>query len=619
MTVMRSLPTTMPYWRLVAQPGAITQEILDYPWPGSGTEADPYLVFWIPGDFRNPQNWTLKRKMFICILAAWECLVVALVSSAYTGGMLEIEKQMGVGNEVATLGVALYVLGFGVGPLLWAPLSETYGRQKVFFGTFLGLVVFAAGSTGAKNIQTLIIFRFLTGSFGGSPFTNSGSVIADMFLPQYLGLALTGFVAAPFLGPVLGPIIGGFLGMNKGWKWVMGFLGIICGAAWIAGTLLKPETYAPVLLRRRAETLTRLTGKQYRSRHDITFGVTHIGDALKKALSRPFVLLFFEPIVFLLSLYLAIVYATLYMLFEAFPIVYVVHRHWNQGVGGLAFLGVLVGLNAGIVYSVWDNVTRYRRVTVSATREHTLPPPEARLPPAMIAAVAIPVGLFWFAWTNSPSVHWMASIAAGVPFGFGMMLVFLSVLTYLIDTYSLYSAGVLAANGVLRFGLSCAFPLFTTYMFQNLGLHWGASIPAFLSVACMPFPFIFYRYGPAIRTRCKYSAISIRFVARLLEERKAQALAEAGLDASAPEQQQQQQHQGSGQGREQGQGVLQQQGKKSVPEDPGYLLRETERSATGTGSSLTEQEAGKAESQSEKELEANAEGHSVDGNPEKQA
>ena len=113
---------------------------------------------------------------------------------------------------------------------------------------------------------------------------------------------------------------------------------------------------------------------------------------------------------------MAIIYGTLYMLFSAFPIVYQQGRGWSECVGGLAFLGVAVGMLLAVAYSVWDNK---RYVRVEETEPSGIAPPEARLPPVLIGGVALPIGLFWFAWTNYPNIQFMASITAGAPFGFG--------------------------------------------------------------------------------------------------------------------------------------------------------------------------------------------------------
>ncbi|KAH8650138.1 major facilitator superfamily domain-containing protein [Xylariales sp. PMI_506] len=506
--------TKIPHWRLVIDQAGVTDVVLNHPYAGSGTEEDPYLVQWIPHDPRNPMNFTMAKKWFITINVALATLAVALVSSAYAGGIEQIILDFELSTELATLGVSLFVCGFAVGPLLWAPLSEVFGRQILFFITYAALTAFNAGTAGAQNSWTLIILRFFAGAFGSSPLTNAGGVIADMFTAAQRGLATSFFAAAPFLGPVLGPIIGGFLGESAGWRWVMGFLAAFSGLFWITGSALVPETYSPVLLRRRAAKMSKMTGKHYVSKIDADRGKVTLAQSLKTALSRPWILLLKEPIVLLLSIYMAIIYGTLYMLFAAYPIVYELNRGWSQGIGGLPFLGIMVGMIFAVSYNIWDN-KRYIRVE---EENDGFAPPETRLPPALIGSVALPIGLFWFAWTNYTSIHWMASVAAGVPFGFGMVLVFLSILNYLIDSYTIFAASVLAANSVLRSLFGAAFPLFTTQMYDNLGIHWASSVPAFLALACVPFPFLFYKYGHIVRAKCAFAAQSAEFMRRLRQQ-----------------------------------------------------------------------------------------------------
>lgn len=212
---------------------------------------------------------------------------------------------------------------------------------------------------------------------------------------------------------------------------------------------------------------------------------------------------------------MAVIYGTLYMLLAAFPIVYQQQRGWNQGEGGLAFFGIAVGMLFAVAFIIPDN-WRFIRIE---QKHQGFAPPETRLVPCLVGSFTLPIGLFWFAWSNDPSVHWMASIAAGIPFGFGMVLVFLSVINYLIDSYTIFAASVLAANSVLRSLFGAAFPLFTNHMYDQLGIHWASSIPAFLAVACLPFPFLFYRYGPTIRSKCKFAAESASIMKNLQRTR----------------------------------------------------------------------------------------------------
>lgn len=509
------------HWKMIMDQGVTTKEIEEYDYEGEGTEEDPYVVEWIENDPRNPMTWAKTKKWIMAIAVANSVLVVSFCSSAFSGGIQQIMVEFSVSQEVVTLGVSLFVLGFALGPLLWAPFSEIYGRQIVFLGTYTAFVAFNAGAAGGPNIYGLLILRFFAAAFGSSPLTNAGGVIADLFSANERGLAMSIFSAAPFMGPVLGPIIGGFLGMTEGWRWVHGLMAIWSGAMLIIAGCLVPETYPPVLLRRRAERLTKLKGKIYRSRTDIEQGKTSLGEAFSTGLKRPWILLFCEPIVLLLSLYHAIIYGILYMLFGAFPIVYRQGRGWNEGISGLPFVAVAIGIALAIGYVIlYDNKQYMKKVQASGVGYTT---PEARLPMCIVGGIALPIGLFWFAWTNSPSLPWAASVVGSIPFGFGMVLIFLSIMNYLIDSYTIFAASVLAGNGIIRSIFGAAFPLFTKQMYAGLGIHWASSIPAFLAVACIPLPFLFYKYGAAIRKKCKYAAQADAFMTRLRNQQAAKA------------------------------------------------------------------------------------------------
>ncbi|EXJ88780.1 hypothetical protein A1O3_01844 [Capronia epimyces CBS 606.96] len=504
-----SLLPSISYWRLLFDQSVVWPELLTTEYEGSGTEEDPYLVHWVHDDPRNPLNFSGGFKWYLTLTVAIVTLVAAFISSSYSACLEQITKEFGVSEEVAVIGLALYVLGFGVGPCAWAPAGELYGRQVVLFATYGALTVFNAAAAGAPNIQSLLVFRFLAGTFAASPLTNSGGVVADLFRQEQRGLAMILFAMAPFMGPVLGPIVGGFLGQGPGWRWVEGCSAIMSGVMWIISALTVPETYAPLLLRKRADKLSKMTGKCYRSKIEVfRGGRTSARHEFSKALVRPWALLFHEPIVLFLSVYMSIVYGTLYMLFGAFPIVYQELRGWNEGEGGLAFSGVIIGTVLAIFYGALDNkryIQKSRALAASSSSRTSLPP-EERLIPSIIGGISVPVSLFWFAWTNGPTVHWMASIAAGVPFGFGIVLIFISIKNYLVDAYTVFAASALAVTVIMRSCFGAAFPLFTTYMYHGLGVHWASTLVAFLSLACLPIPFVFWKVGASLRKRCRYAA-----------------------------------------------------------------------------------------------------------------
>ncbi|CEL06509.1 hypothetical protein ASPCAL09685 [Aspergillus calidoustus] len=489
----------------------------NHTYDGSGIEEDPFIVEFHKDDPGNPMNWGEFRKWWIATIVTFSVFAVTFTSSAYSVSAEQVLQNFDISTEVFTLGLSLFVLG-----------SELYGRQPLWIITHIAMVAFLGGSAGSQNIATLLILRFFAGTFGGSPLVNSGGTIADIFPPAQRGLALTIYCVAPFLGPILGPIIGGFVSQSAGWRWVQGLCTIFIGVVGILGVIFVPETYGPVLLQRRAAKLAQTDGKIYVSVLEKNQGKKKPSEVFQRALFRPWIFLFLEPIVLIASLYMAVIYGTVYMFMGAMPIVYNEHRGWSAGIGGLSFLGIMVGIILGLLYAIWDNNRRYTKLFKKSMATTHLPPDaEARLPPAIIGGVALPIGMFAFAWTNAPSIHWSVSIILSSPFGFGCVLVILPIMNYLIDSYTIYAASVLAAAAIFRSIVGAVFPLFTAQMYHNLGIHWASSVPAFLTLLCAPFPLVMYRYGKAVRMKCKYSHEAAEMFRKMLLQ---QAGAAAGAE-----------------------------------------------------------------------------------------
>ncbi|KAI5124039.1 hypothetical protein M0805_003868 [Coniferiporia weirii] len=472
---------------------------------GDGTRESPYIVDWEPNDPGNPYNWSKSRKWPMTLLLAAGTFCVSFSSSSYSGGISFTVEDLHISQEVAVLGVSLYVLGFALGPLLFAPLSEMYGRRLIFMCTYGPFTLLHMGGALSQNVATLLATRLLGGIMGSSPLTNAGGAISDMWIARERGMAVALYSTAPFLGPVIGPIIGGFVSENQklGWRFNFWIMMIFSGVVFILGVLFMPETYAPVLLRRRARRMRHESEGRaiYVSKFDLTRSRSLIR-TLKTNMSRPFVFLFMEPIVTFLAVYVGIAYAILYALFGAYPIVFQEHRGFTPGQGGLAFLGVGLGIIIGTALTPVQNRIYWRAMARSPTGKA---PPEARLYSAMGGAVLLPVGLFWFAWTADPPISYFSPIFAGAPFGLGIATIMQSLTAYMMDSYSIYAASAIAATVVMRSTLACAFPLFSPFMFARLGDSWAMSVFGFLSVACMPLPVLFWKYGPKIRAKSKYA------------------------------------------------------------------------------------------------------------------
>ncbi|KAK0261239.1 hypothetical protein LTS09_004503 [Friedmanniomyces endolithicus] len=297
--------------------------------------------------------------------------------------------------------------------------------------------------------------------------------------------------------PVIGPVVGGFVFQYLGWRWTNWVVVIVASVAWIVVSLIQ-ETYAPAILRKRAAKKRKETGdERWWSRYD---DKEEFWPLLKINLSRPFVMTVTEPICIFWDVYIALVYGILYLCFVAYPIVFSELRGWSPSMSGLAFCGIGVGSMIVIVSEplIRKMINAHKPDPESETGDV---PPEAMVSVVCIAAILLPVGEMWFAWTGTPNVHWIWPILAGVPFGMGNAGVFIYATNYLVYSYDVYAASALAGNAVLRSAMGATIPLAGTAMYSTLGAHWAGTLLALLEAICIPIPFIFYRYVRKIRLK----------------------------------------------------------------------------------------------------------------------
>lgn len=442
----------------------------------------------------NPHNWSKLYKWYITMVASILVVAVAFGSSNVTGGLGLIEDQYNVSEEVAILTCSIMVFGFAVGPLLWSPLSEQIGRQPVY-AISLGLyVIFNIPCALAPNIGCLLACRFLCGVFSSSGLSLAGGTIADVWATEERGMAIAYFAAAPYCGPVIGPIVCGWINVGSGRLdlifWVnMAFAGVI-------GILvvLLPETYSPIILKRRAAKLRKQTGDENimteQEREKLT-----LSDIIRTCLIRPLYMIATEPILDLMNLYIVLIYALLYAFFFAYPVIFGGLYNYNDGIIGLMFIPILIG--AAIALIITPALEKqYKQIC-----KRRNPSAEDRLIGAIIGAPFIPIALFILGATSFKHIIWVGPASSGISFGFGMVLCYYSVNNYIIDSYQKYAASALAAKVFMRSGGGAAFPLFIVQMYNGLGMQWASWLLAFVSLAMVLIPIGFYKYGEAMRQK----------------------------------------------------------------------------------------------------------------------
>ncbi|KAH7069750.1 benomyl/methotrexate resistance protein [Paraphoma chrysanthemicola] len=409
---------------------------------GGVVTEQPYLVTWDgDSDPANPRSMSKLRRWLIVLICSASSLCV------------QLEPEFGSSRLVCTLGLSLFVAGLG---------------RPIYICSFTFFLIWMFPCAFAKNIQTMLIARFFDGLAGSAFLSVAGGTVGDMFAKHELSAPMMVYTASPFVGPEIGPLVGGFMIENINWRWCFYLLIIWSGVQLCLIVLFVPETYHPVLLRRKAIRLRAETGNPEWiapiEKMDRSIAKTVLWSCI-----RPFQLLIFEPMCLNLCILSAILLGILYLFFGAFPLVFQNNHGFSIAQTGLAFLGLFVGMLAGICTDpIWRRI--YGRLVRQREEQGGEPggsEPEFRLPSTILGAWVVPIALFGL-WYHAD----------------------------LADQYPVYAASALAANSFARSYFAAAFPLecsltvlslkFGVQMYNNLGYQWATTLLAFLALAMAP-------------------------------------------------------------------------------------------------------------------------------------
>ncbi|RKK19610.1 hypothetical protein BFJ65_g6325 [Fusarium oxysporum f. sp. cepae] len=401
---------------------------------------------------------------------------------------------------------SLYMLGFAIGPLIFGPLSEHLGRRPVLIGTYLGYMIFTLCCAVSPNFTALLIFRLFCGVAAAAPNAVVGPLFADIFdRPGPRGKATAYYMCATAMVPPLGPIISGYATRHS-WRLTF-WVGLGISGVFLPLVFCLPETYAPII-RKKYRVDPEVAEKQQPS----------LAQELKTIFARPFVMAAREPVVLFTSLYLALVYATLYLFFQAYPIIFQGVYQLSSGEVGLTFLpitaGSIVALGLFLGYSsyhssamkagaAWANKIEYRRLPLACAGG---PLWVVNLSNDLISSHAFRIiaSLFWLGWTSYSDIHPAVASLSGLLFGAGYLVEFMALLNYITDAYRQYSASAQAASSTMRSITAVVLPLAAPSMYENLGIQWACSLLGFFTLVLACIPFVFIRYGEALRKRSPF-------------------------------------------------------------------------------------------------------------------
>ena len=472
--------------------------------------SDQIIVDWDgPDDPENPYNWPLYQKMFFMFEIAFLTTSVYMASAIYTPLVEEIMEQLQISQVVATLPLSLFVIGYGIGPMVFSPMSENavFGRTSIYIVTLFIFFILQIPTALVDNIAGLCILRFI-GGFFASPCLGTGAAsVGDVISLPYIPVGIATWAISAVCGPSLGPLVGSVLTVKGDWRWTFWFMCIISGCSLLVLCFLLPETYSKTLLYRKAERLRAITGNEnITSEGEIENKKMNKRELAIDTLWRPIEISIVEPVVLLINIYIALVYSIMYLWFEAFPIVFVEVHHFTLVEMGVTYVSIMVGVIVGALIYVPIIYKKFTKVML-ADKDIT---PEVFLPSAIFGSCMMPIGVFIFGWTASPDIHWIGPVIGAAIFAVGAFIIFQTLFNYLSMSFWRYMASVFGGNCLFRSVIAGCFPLFARPLFNNLAnekfpVGWGSSVLGFICVGMIAIPVLFYVNGPKLRARSKYA------------------------------------------------------------------------------------------------------------------
>jgi len=314
-------------------------------------EKDPNLiVFDGKDDPLNPQNWSQGRKYYQTVLLGLSTLVVTFASSVFSSATTVVAEEFGIGTVTSTLGTSLFVLGYAVGPLIWGPASEFAGRKYPLMVSYGIFAIFAIPVAVAQNVETIMICRFIGGVGASGPLAICGGALADFWEAEKRGGAIAVFALSTFGGPAVGPVVGSFITKSYlGWRWTQWITLIWACAMLILIALTLKESYVPLILSQKAKKI-RFETKNWAVHAKMDEQQFSAEKILTVYILRPLKMLATEIMLLLLTIYTALVYGILYLLFSSVPLEMEGRRRIETGVASLPFIAVFLGAFVWMLY-----------------------------------------------------------------------------------------------------------------------------------------------------------------------------------------------------------------------------------------------------------------------------
>ena len=476
--------------------------------------------------FESPFHWSSTRKMFVSTVSFVASGLAAYSAGSYAMATPQLTKEWHISLVAANVGITVFVLGFGFAPMILAPFSEVKGRYWVFVGAGVTFWVGTMGCAVTRSFGGMLVSRFIVGN-GASVFaTLVGGVVSDIFHKDQRNTPMSLYSLSVFIGTGLGPMFSGVISDHLSWRWIFYLQMIMIGFVVAMIALLFGETRGNVILHQKANALNKYLEALERDGQTVPIWpadpnvsvdpekdddsrTQHRRVRYRAAAEKhrslpsmiwfsfkfPFRLIVTESFVFWFSLWISFAWAILYMQFSSIALVFRTNHNFSNTRIGAVFTSVIVGSIIVTFMSIYQEKLARRYWTKLTTT------PEGRLYFACVESAFLPIGLFWFGWTSSRSIHWIVPTLAVGCCTIGIFSIYLAVFSYLADTYHRYASSALAAQSMCRNVLAGVFPLVTGYLFTNLTYPGAGSLLGGIGVLLTAVPWVLVFWGEKIRRR----------------------------------------------------------------------------------------------------------------------
>ncbi|KAF4998416.1 hypothetical protein FDECE_11790 [Fusarium decemcellulare] len=464
------------------------------------TDTDSFLVkFDEPYDAQNPLDWPTGRKWLVTDVLSATGFNRIMVSTIMAPALPSIAKELHMSDTEAAMSLSIYLLATAFGPLAIGPLSELYGRQVVLHASGIWFFVWNLVCGFASTKETLIASRFLAGFGASAIYSLAGGVLGDIWRPEHRGRSLGMYLLIPLLGAAVGPIIGGFMAERTTWRWMFWSTSIFQGVMVVVSFFSFFETYAPVVLQRRAAKIRKETGndRYHTATEKLNEGKSSVA-ILKQALTRPLRLLAFHPLIQVSSLLTGFNYGIMYVTLSTFSHLWTKQYGQSVEISGLHYIACSLGEIAGAQIGGPLMDYFYKR---QATENRS---PEARIPLMYPGIVLTWGGVLMYGWTAQSHTHWTVVDLGVFIMLFGMQLDDLPLIGYIIDVYGEHTSSAMGAQQFFKSLAAFLFPLFAPAMYDKLGYGKGNSILAVCGLAiALPLPLFVWKFGPRLRAKAR--------------------------------------------------------------------------------------------------------------------